>query len=159
MKQGNKLFGYAFLFTVLTFLDRITKSFMLWHGGNEISITPFLSFKLCMNRGISWGMLHSANDLRFLLVIVITVAVTCGLAVYMHRRWKRGQSILWETCALAGAVSNLFDRFAHKGVIDFITFSAGDWLFPSFNVADVCIVGGVFFMMLALMKNDTSSVQ
>jgi signal peptidase II len=154
MKRFHRVSLYIILFAVLTLLDRVTKTFILWHGDEEINVTSFLSFRLCKNRGISWGMLHSAEGARFFIVIVVTLLITCALVWYMCRRWKRGQSLVWETIALAGAVSNLFDRFVHNGVIDFITFSVGGWQFPSFNSADVCIVTGVLVMMLTYMKEE-----
>jgi signal peptidase II len=131
---------------------------MLWHGDAEIRFSSFFSFKLCFNRGISWGMLHSHDTLRFVFVITMTADVTSILAWYTFKRVRGGHAALWEALALSGAVSNLFDRLFHGGVIDFILFSYGNLLFPSFNIADACIVVGVCFMMLALLKEDSSSV-
>jgi signal peptidase II len=42
-------------------------------------------------------------------------------------------------CALGGATSNLLDRLRRGGVVDFIAL--GFW--PTFNIADVAIVGGL----------------
>ena len=48
---------------------------------------------------------------------------------------------------IAGAVSNFFDRIYYGAVIDFIDFHYGAWHWPTFNIADMCIVmgiGGIF---------------
>lgn len=157
MKKLHSFGWYTLFFVAMTLLDRITKTLMLWHGDGEIKFSPFLSFQLCFNRGISWGMLHSQDAGRFIFVIVMTSLVTCAFSVYAYRRWKQGHSIWWETLAIAGSVSNLFDRFVHNGVIDFIAFSFGDYCFPSFNVADACIVVGVLLMMITVLKDDAPS--
>ncbi len=156
MKKLHKIYLYSLFFAVMMMLDRVTKTLILWHGAEEIKLSSFLSLSLSLNRGVSWGMLHSHNTLQFLFVITLTLAVTCILGFYTYKRWKEGHVIWWETLALSGAVSNLFDRFFHNGVIDFIVFSAGNMYFPSFNVADACIVTGVFFMILKLLMEDSS---
>ena len=48
---------------------------------------------------------------------------------------------------LAGACSNIIDRFVYCGVIDFIVITIGGWTCPVFNIADVSIIVGVTFML------------
>jgi signal peptidase II len=102
-------------------------------------------------------MLHSHGTVQFVIVTLLTMLVTYFLARHAFRRLQDGHAVWWEVLALSGAVSNLCDRFFHGGVIDFIRFSAGNLLFPAFNVADACIVVGVFFMLIMLLKEDSSS--
>lgn len=150
MKKLHKIYWYILFFAGMMLIDRITKTLMLWWGDTEIQLTSFLSLKLCFNRGVSWGMLHSHSTIQFLFVIGLTLTVTSVLGLYTYRQWKEGHTIWCETLALSGAVSNLFDRFFHNGVIDFVSFCAGNMFFPSFNFADACIVAGVFCMILTL---------
>ena len=49
---------------------------------------------------------------------------------------------------LGGALGNLYDRFFFKAVPDFIDFHIGDFHWFVFNLADVFITLGVFFMIL-----------
>lgn len=148
---------YALFCAVMMTIDRVTKSLMLWHGEQEIQIFPFASLKLCFNRGISWGILHSQGMLKFVIVIVMTLLITCGLLWYAIRQWKTGRAVWWETLVISGAVSNLFDRFMHNGVVDFVACSYGRFVFPSFNFADACIVIGVIGMMLTSLTETASS--
>ena len=48
---------------------------------------------------------------------------------------------------LAGALGNGVDRFAFGYVIDFLDFRVIN--FPVFNIADVCINLGIFFLVIA----------
>ena len=48
----------------------------------------------------------------------------------------------------AGAIGNLYDRISYKAVPDFIDFHIGEFHWFIFNVADIFISLGVFFMIL-----------
>ena len=47
-----------------------------------------------------------------------------------------------------GTVGNLADRLRHGHVTDFLDFHFGDYVFPTFNVADSAICVGVFSYIL-----------
>ena len=48
----------------------------------------------------------------------------------------------------AGALGNLYDRITYKAVPDFIDFHVGEFHWFIFNVSDIFISLGVFFMIL-----------
>ena len=62
---------------------------------------------------------------------------------------------------LGGALGNFFDRLIYKAVPDFIDFHVGNFHWFIFNVADIFITFGIFFMIIIeltsknkkLMKN------
>ena len=47
-----------------------------------------------------------------------------------------------------GAIGNLYDRIFYKAVPDFIDFHIGNFHWFIFNVADIFITFGIFFMIL-----------
>ena len=49
---------------------------------------------------------------------------------------------------LGGAFGNVFDRIFYKGVPDFIDFHVGNFHWFIFNVADIFITFGIFFMII-----------
>ena len=49
---------------------------------------------------------------------------------------------------LGGALGNFYDRIAYGAVPDFIDFHVGNFHWFTFNVADIFISLGVFFMIL-----------
>jgi len=143
---------YFLLFSFLFLLDRVTKFLMLRSAETKIQIFPFLSFDLSFNRGVSWGLFHSPETSVFVLVSLMTVMVIIPLVIHTVLRWRSGFSIWGETVALSGAISNLVDRVACGGVVDFISFSYGFFSWPIFNIADICIVTGIFFILLGFYK-------
>ena len=59
---------------------------------------------------------------------------------------------------LGGAMGNVFDRIIYKGVPDFIDFHIGNFHWFIFNIADIFITMGVFFMIiLEFMDNKKKS--
>jgi len=145
MKKRRFLTGYFFLFAGLFALDRVTKFLMLQWGDSPVRITPFFSLQLSFNRGISWGLFNSQDTASFVIVTLLTFTVTCLLIAHVVMRWRRNYPVWSGVLAVAGACSNLVDRVVYGAVVDFILFSFGDWSWPIFNIADACIVIGVFF--------------
>ena len=54
---------------------------------------------------------------------------------------------------LGGALGNFFDRVIYRSVPDFIDFHVGQFHWFIFNVADIFITVGVFFMILLEFTN------
>ena len=48
---------------------------------------------------------------------------------------------------------SLIDRVAHGYVIDFIDLHWQGWHWPAFNVADVAICGGAFFLIVDELRS------
>lgn len=152
MNTYKNFLGYAILVTIVLLVDRITKIYALEHFITFASITPFLGTELTMNRGISWGLFGHENPYIFFVVSCCIVAVLIGLILYTRSQYLQGYSVWPETLVIAGAVSNLFDRFLYHGVVDFIVLSFHTWTWPVFNVADMCIVCGVFGMYIHMLQ-------
>lgn len=138
------MYGYLVLGTLIFIIDRATKLAALAHclQGSYI-VNQFLSFEVVFNRGISWGMLHSASDVVFGIVSLIIAIVTGALCWYAYHNYKSGNPIIGEVFIIAGSLSNLIDRVVYNGVVDFIILSYGDVSWPVFNIADAAIVLGV----------------
>lgn len=146
---------YPVIFAIVFVADRLTKLWALntlfyqsWPVFNGFEFT------FSWNRGISWGMFASNNDIGFFIlsgVILVTISLFAAYTVY---RALHKHCVIPEIMVLAGAVSNLVDRFCYGAVIDFIHVYCPLFDFPVFNVADSAIVLGVFFMMIKTMKES-----
>ena len=135
-------------------LDRITKLAALACFQTEKLFGHYLSCQLVINRGISWGILNSADALVYRSVFIVVVAVTLLLAWYSYKRAQEGYTIYGELMVLAGSLSNIVDRVYYNGVIDFISIQTSFWSWPVFNVADVAIVLGVLVICVQLTKQQ-----
>jgi signal peptidase II len=132
----------------IVFFDQISKWWMVTHL-KSWDLTPFLSFELAFNKGISWSIFDNDVTPWF---IYVGIAVVCLALIYqMILRLSDRKSIFAEVTILAGAVGNIIDRFMYGGVVDFIVLHYKEWYFPSFNIADIAITLGVMCMLIQLM--------
>lgn len=146
MKNMLMWISYIGLALVAFCADRITKLYALHNFVVPQHITSFISGELIFNQGISWGMLHSIDGSNFGTVSVLVLVMTFLLMYYTYKRISLGYAIYGEVLVVAGSISNMLDRFLYHGVVDFISFHYGSYAFPSFNIADCCIVVGVMIM-------------
>jgi len=110
-------------------------------GGRNDVIGP-LSFVDVHNRGVAFGFLGGGGA----LVLVVTFSALALLLVYFARNADRPLLWLPTGLVLGGALGNLVDRIHQGYVTDFIHLP--HW--PAFNVADMCITGGVVALVLVL---------
>lgn len=94
------------------------------------------------NTGVSFGRFSGSNDV--ILVAVTALAAMLGIAtVVSPPRYRFGFGVL-----LGGAIGNLIDRMRFGAVIDFVDVP---W-WPTFNVADVAIIGGVLVIVWQVLN-------
>lgn len=150
-----KIIGYLFLFIVGIGFDRWTKLLALVNHV-DLQVCPFLNFSLLWNRGVSWGLFHDVSALGFYILTAVNIIIILCLAYYAiyHQLYKQKACIFLETLVLSGAVSNIIDRFMYGAVVDFIQFHIGSWFFPTFNVADILVVCGVFGLLIINMTRS-----
>lgn len=94
------------------------------------------------NTGAAWGILQNN---RIFLIIVPAIAVAVIIYQLVKSRSKLYRLSL--TLIMGGAVGNLIDRVWKGSVTDFLSFKFGSYYFPTFNVADICVVVGTAFMV------------
>lgn len=137
-------------------LDVLTKRWAL-HSlrYQSISAGPYLTFELSINRGVSWSMFSSSDPYVFGAVTVIVGLFLATFAWFAFTRRQQRQCIFAETLVIVGGTGNFFDRLFYGGVVDFIHVHYGAWSFPIFNIADICIVAGVFLMVIQTIFNKT----
>lgn len=134
-------------FLVPLVVDQVTKYWAIKELVVPWKVFPFLRFELIYNRGVTWGLFNNSG--YFSLVTLIVVLVAIALATSTFKAFKEGKNVTPQLLVLSGATSNILDRTFHSGVVDFITFHMGSWYWPTFNIADACIVIGVFWMFLS----------
>ena len=154
MSKSKRFIGYFLLFCSTFLIDQITKFWALKNLDGSCFVNSFLSFSVGFNRGISWGFFNSDSSLVFTIVSALILIIVVALLIYLLSRFFGNNNVFAETLVFSGAFSNLLDRFAHKGVVDFICFSYGSWSWPAFNLADAFIVVGAIYMFIVGIKNQ-----
>ena len=163
LKNLNKKFLIN-LFLVLTIflLDRISKIYVIYLDkkflGSEIFSSKYLNINLIWNDGIAFGLLSfEKNHLYNLLTALIFIIIIAIIFMTINTQGLRKYSLL---LILGGALGNIFDRILSKAVPDFIDFHIGNFHWFVFNIADVFITFGVFFMiLLEIIGNNKSTYE
>ena len=114
--------------------------------GNEIPlIDGWLSFEPAANTGAFAG---AFGDHAWFLVTVsiLAVLITAGIVLWTARS---APTLVVSLGLLAGgAGGNLYDRFEHAAVRDFVKVYHWDYTWPNFNLADSAICTGVGLLFL-----------
>ncbi len=140
----RRISGYISLCVLAVLLDRVTKAWALNNlVEGPVLIAPGVRLALSWNRGVSWSMLTPDTAQQHLVLTALIVVITLSFLVHAIFEHRRGQSVMFHALVVAGAASNLIDRFLYGAVVDFILLSVGNWHWPVFNVADILVVAGI----------------
>lgn len=157
--------GYLLASFGIYMVDQATKAWAvrtLRHRDDLTIIPGFFDLLYTENPGIAFGQLQGGGSIgRWFFV---GVAVVAAVAVfYYFLRTPRNDDRVLGACALvlAGILGNLTDRVRFGYVVDFIALHAGQYHWPTFNVADASIcIGAVLLaydIVFATRKKSVSS--
>jgi len=115
-------------------------------------IRGVLDFVYAENPGIAFGQLQEGGSFGRWFFVVLASAAAVAVLFYFFRTHRDDDRIL-GSCALllAGIVGNLTDRVRLGFVIDFIHVHAGQYHWPTFNVADASITLGALLLAYDLI--------
>jgi signal peptidase II len=115
-------------------------------------INGILDFVYAENRGIAFGQLQEGGSFGRWFFVVLAAAAASAVLFYFFRT-PRSDDRMLGSCALllAGIVGNLTDRVRLGFVIDFIQLHAGQYHWPTFNVADASISIGALLLAYDLI--------
>lgn len=171
--MAKRLTIFVTLLVALLVADQVTKWLVIQHIAyrtEEIMVVPgFFSLVHARNSGAAFGLL---NDFEYRMYVFAAFTVI-AVGVLAHMAWQLPDDDRFQTVALAmiasGALGNAIDRVRYQYVTDFLrvfidspkaktwlvdTFGTNEW--PSFNVADSCIVVGLgaFVVYYLFLQKD-----
>ena len=156
----SKNFYISFSIVLLIyFIDRLSKIYVIKLDNNNLGLdifnSAYLNIVLIWNKGIAFGLLsfnesYLYNIISLIIAIIIIVLVIMSLKSQGFKRY----SLLM---IVGGALGNLHDRIFFNAVPDFIDFHIGNFHWFIFNLADIFISLGVFFMIL-IELNDNNKI-
>ena len=138
------------LVLLIFLLDRISKIYVIYLDkkflGNEIFSSKFLNISLIWNEGVAFGLFSFDEKIFYniLTTIILVIILIIFFMTIQSKRFKKYSLLM----ILGGALGNFFDRIYYKAVPDFIDFHVGNFHWFIFNVADILITLGVFFMII-----------
>ncbi len=147
--------GYLLAAFGIYMVDQTTKAWAvrsLRFGTDRQLIKSFLDLIYTENKGIAFGQLQEGGAFGRWFFVVLAVAAAIAVFYYFLRVPRDDDRVL-GACALllAGILGNLTDRVRLGYVVDFIVLHAGQYHWPTFNVADASITIGALLLAFDLM--------
>ena len=154
----TKNFYINTIIAILIFiLDRFSKIYVInlnkVNLSSELYQSKYLNISLVWNEGIAFGLLafNQSNIYNLLSLLIAIIIIFILFMIIRTDNIKRYPLLM----IFAGAIGNLFDRIVYGAVPDFIDFHVGEFHWFIFNIADIFITLGVFFMiLLELIDNN-----
>ena len=147
----KKVLSFSGILIILFLIDQYIK-FIFVDG--FVKHWECISLILAYNYGVAFSMLAFLQEyLKY-----IQIAMISGGIIYLYLNQDIFEQYYFPISLLfAGAVSNIFDRFIHGGVVDYVYWHC--WFdFAIFNLADVLIDIAVIWIVILnykLSKNNT----
>lgn len=129
----------------LIVLDQLTKLFFA--KTQSLIDLKIFSLHFVTNTGASWGILQGKNSLLIFVSLIVLGAIMMNVDMVRQRK----EQVLPVILIVAGLLGNLIDRIFRGFVVDFIDFK----FWPVFNIADSCVVIGVIWLIIVILKNDS----
>ena len=139
--------------SIALIIDQVSKiiatSYLKLSIGVKV-IKNFFYLTLCHNEGAAWGLFSNA---RFVIIIgTLAAIILIYHYVFVFKENKRNN--LAFGLLIGGLAGNLIDRIIFGYVRDFLDFYIFKYDYPIFNIADMCIVVGVFLLIISIIKGD-----
>ena len=133
------------LCALLAAADQAVKALIRTHpvGSVIFSAPPFFEITHRTNTGAAFSLLAGSPLAVTALSLVLLLAL-CAAAFRFLRPTRPARAAI--ACVLGGGVGNLADRLLFGEVTDYIRVLP--LRFPVFNLADMCITGGVAVLIL-----------
>ena len=143
----KKIISIAF---IAFLIDRIIKCILINVGSFTI-IKNFFAITILKNTGAAFSILR--NNTVFLIMIGLIALFLIYWFLIKNKTLKTIE--IWVYGLLIGGIiGNLMDRIIYGYVIDYLDFNIFGFNAPVFNFADICIVTGVFIMLISVLKGD-----
>lgn len=148
MKKKEKIYSIG---VIVLILDQFIKALIKMHMtlGSELKLIPhFFSLMYLKNSGAAFSILN--NSTIFLEIISVVVLVLLDRFITKEKDLNKYE-FLALGLIMGGIVGNLIDRLFYGAVIDYLSFTFGNYNFPVFNLADSAIVIGAIIFLVSLI--------
>ncbi len=143
----KKVYISIAIFSILFALDQYIK--ILFTQGFQVD-GECISLVLAYNKGVAFSMFaFLEQNLKFVQIGFMLIGT-----LYLILNKKVFEDYYAPISLLfAGALSNIYDRFNHEGVVDYVYWHCG-FNFAIFNLADVLIDIAVVWILYINYKNE-----
>jgi signal peptidase II len=151
--MSPKLTWFLLTLAVAYPLDQLSKRWIIesLYYGQTLEIVPgLIDLTHVRNPGGAFSVLAGASSDWRMPFFLGAGALAVGLLLVFYRRLPPQARLSAKAIGMimGGALGNLTDRVVHGEVIDWLDVHLGTYTWPTFNVADSCIVVGVGILIL-----------
>jgi signal peptidase II len=151
--MNPKLVVFILSFAIAYPLDQLSKYWIvesLYYGETLTLIPGFFDLTQVRNPGGAFSVLAGASTAWRLPFFLTAGALAVGLLLVFYRRLPSHARLSSAALGmiLGGALGNLTDRIVYGEVIDWLDVHLGSYTWPTFNIADSCIVVGVGILLI-----------
>ena len=141
---------------VLFLADQWSKTWMqhFLMIGESYKITDFFNLVLAYNSGAAFSFLADAGGWQRPLFGILALIAIVVIAILIARKSSQKWLCFGLCLVMAGAAGNAWDRLRIGAVVDFLDFHIGQYHWPAFNVADICICCGAFLVFFLEFFNS-----
>ena len=114
-------------------------------------IDGYFDFQYARNPGAAWSfMADKSPEVRKWFFGITGIIAVLLMSIFLFiSKWQKNKCLIISlACVLGGALGNIIDRFRLSYVIDFISWHVGNHYWPTFNIADAFVTGGVAFLII-----------
>lgn len=135
----------------LMFLGLVIKLIILSRGIGKVFTNPdgFIYFVEVYNDGAAFNLLAGYN--WFLVITAAIVLACCVWYVFKSRFYISDKFLLLMSFFCAGILGNAYERIEYGHVTDYIKLNLFGMNLPVFNVYDIFITCGAFFIALTVL--------
>lgn len=146
-------------------LDQLVKIYVhtQFRLGESIEvIADYFNITYVRNLGAAFGFLSQSHpEFREIFFLVMPPVALIVIFLILRTVPDRDRiQILALSSIFGGAIGNYIDRLRHGFVIDYLDFHYKTiYHWPAFNIADMTIVGGVFVLLLLMIRDHRQASQ
>lgn len=150
----------------LYIIDQLTKWWVVQNfelrGPGRVVIENFFTLHYIDNTGVAFGSFNGGEHSNYIFGGIALVALSFFIWAYRQGHFPGKLNRIAIALLVAGVCGNFTDRLVYHHVVDFLSFDlhipfANPW--PSFNVADSCVVVAAFLLAISAFREpaaDTS---
>lgn len=113
-------------------------------------VKNFFNIDHVNNTGIAFGLFNTYSNI---LISSFTLIIIAGIIIALFKiKINSNLFIISSSLVISGAFSNLLNRLFSKYVVDFLDFHFYNYHWPSFNLADSCVVVGTILFFVSIIK-------
>ena len=146
----------------LILIDQLSKIYFknkFHNDGSTTVIDGFFYFTYTVNTGSAFSFLAGKKwaQIFFKILTPLSLILFSYIFVQSVKHGKKFMSIS-VVLIISGAIGNFIDRLLFNGVSDFISLQFGDYFFPIFNFADMCLTVGVILLIIDYLFGVTGTL-